>query len=237
MNIKLVSVVAGVAMLGGVSQASAAIIDATYTGTVSSGIDTLGLFGAAGANLAGSSWVVTYTYDTSLGYSKSSPYENYVYGGINYGNTSPVLSSMITINGVGKAVDASYYGYILGKETGSSNEQYHTVSSSEYLHNYIYNYNGTLPASITTPFTHTVDNNDTAYGTFGAGTEIIKANLASLTVSDHVVAAVPEPSTWAMMLLGFAGIGFVAYRRKSKPALMACVYRKPYPGLLNDRIG
>jgi hypothetical protein len=31
---------------------------------------------------------------------------------------------------------------------------------------------------------------------------------------------VPEPSTWAMMLLGFAGIGFMAYRRKSKPALM-----------------
>jgi hypothetical protein len=35
------------------------------------------------------------------------------------------------------------------------------------------------------------------------------------------VAAVPEPSTWAMMLLGFAGIGFMAYRRKPKPALMA----------------
>jgi hypothetical protein len=35
------------------------------------------------------------------------------------------------------------------------------------------------------------------------------------------VAAVPEPSTWAMMLLGFAGVGFMAYRRKSKPALMA----------------
>ena len=27
-------------------------------------------------------------------------------------------------------------------------------------------------------------------------------------------AAVPEPSTWAMMILGFAGVGFMAYRRK-----------------------
>jgi len=36
-----------------------------------------------------------------------------------------------------------------------------------------------------------------------------------------VAGAVPEPSTWAMMLLGFAGIGFMAYRRKSKPGLMA----------------
>ena len=35
------------------------------------------------------------------------------------------------------------------------------------------------------------------------------------------VAAVPESSTWAMMILGFAGVGFMAYRRKSKPALMA----------------
>jgi uncharacterized protein (TIGR03118 family) len=32
------------------------------------------------------------------------------------------------------------------------------------------------------------------------------------------IRAVPEPSTWAMLLLGFAGIGFMAYRRKSKPA-------------------
>jgi len=31
---------------------------------------------------------------------------------------------------------------------------------------------------------------------------------------DAHVGAVPEPSTWAMMILGFLGIGFVAYRRK-----------------------
>jgi hypothetical protein len=31
----------------------------------------------------------------------------------------------------------------------------------------------------------------------------------------NVTGAVPEPSTWAMMILGFAAIGFVAYRRKS----------------------
>jgi hypothetical protein len=31
---------------------------------------------------------------------------------------------------------------------------------------------------------------------------------------------VPEPSTWAMMLLGFAGIGFIAYRGKSKATLI-----------------
>jgi len=35
------------------------------------------------------------------------------------------------------------------------------------------------------------------------------------------VAGVPEPSTWAMMLLGFCGLGFLAHRRNSKPALSA----------------
>jgi hypothetical protein len=29
------------------------------------------------------------------------------------------------------------------------------------------------------------------------------------------VSAVPEPSTWAMMILGFAGVGFMAYRRRT----------------------
>ncbi|WP_083219116.1 PEPxxWA-CTERM sorting domain-containing protein [Bradyrhizobium icense] len=28
--------------------------------------------------------------------------------------------------------------------------------------------------------------------------------------------AVPEPATWAMMILGFAGVGFLAYRRKKQ---------------------
>jgi hypothetical protein len=42
--------------------------------------------------------------------------------------------------------------------------------------------------------------------------------FASVT---SVTASVPEPSTWAMMILGFAGVSFLAYRRKSKPALMA----------------
>jgi hypothetical protein len=40
-------------------------------------------------------------------------------------------------------------------------------------------------------------------------------------VTSGSITSVPEPSTWAMLLLGFAGIGFMAYRRKSNPALMA----------------
>jgi len=58
----------------------------------------------------------------------------------------------------------------------------------------------------------------------GINDDIYADNSGQLLVSvtaPTISAAVPEPSTWAMMLLGFAGIGFMAYRRKSKPALMA----------------
>jgi hypothetical protein len=45
--------------------------------------------------------------------------------------------------------------------------------------------------------------------------------IDNVTFNQPLTSAVPEPSTWAMMILGFAGVGFMAYRRKSKPALMA----------------
>jgi len=36
------------------------------------------------------------------------------------------------------------------------------------------------------------------------------------------ISAIPEPSTWAMMILGFVGVGFMAYRRRNQaPALAA----------------
>jgi hypothetical protein len=36
------------------------------------------------------------------------------------------------------------------------------------------------------------------------------------TLAIATVTAVPEPSTWAMMILGFMGVGFMAYRRKNR---------------------
>ncbi len=42
------------------------------------------------------------------------------------------------------------------------------------------------------------------------------ASNYSLTFSAGLANAVPEPSTWAMMLLGFAGVGFMGYRRSRK---------------------
>jgi len=57
-------------------------------------------------------------------------------------------------------------------------------------------------------------------GTFVLGNAICTAcsggneTKVNLTITE----AVPEPSTWAMLILGFIGIGFMAYRRKDSSA-------------------
>ena len=43
----------------------------------------------------------------------------------------------------------------------------------------------------------------------GVGTE----TGYDLSITEMPLSTVPEPATWAMMLLGFAGLGFAAYRR------------------------
>jgi hypothetical protein len=39
-------------------------------------------------------------------------------------------------------------------------------------------------------------------------------DVINFTLAESTVSPVPEPSTWAMMILGFVGVGFMAYRRK-----------------------
>jgi hypothetical protein len=53
-----------------------------------------------------------------------------------------------------------------------------------------------------------------------SGTIDGSAALGGPTTVDFT-AAVPEPTTWAMMILGFAGVGFMAYRRRNENALLS----------------
>jgi len=63
--------------------------------------------------------------------------------------------------------------------------------------------------------------NPNASGTYNIDLKLFSANNDLLGDVAIQVNAVPEPSTWAMLILGFAGIGFMAYRRKSRPAALA----------------
>jgi hypothetical protein len=52
---------------------------------------------------------------------------------------------------------------------------------------------------------------------FECGDNICEASrFASAGSAIGVVEAIPEPSTWAMLILGFAGLGFLSYRRRKR---------------------
>jgi hypothetical protein len=60
-------------------------------------------------------------------------------------------------------------------------------------------------------------------GFFGFNPAANDTYLITMTVDgvslSETVTAVPEPATWAMMILGFFGVGFMAYRRKGSASL------------------
>jgi hypothetical protein len=51
------------------------------------------------------------------------------------------------------------------------------------------------------------------------GTDVF--SLEEAVSLNNIVVGVPEPSTWAMMLLGFAGLGFAAYRKSRTKTTLA----------------
>ena len=61
--------------------------------------------------------------------------------------------------------------------------------------------------------------NGIGFGGFGLG--LADANQQYDYVGGGITLSVPEPSTWAMMVLGFAGLGFAGYRKQRKDVPVA----------------
>jgi hypothetical protein len=84
-------------------------------------------------------------------------------------------------------------------------------------------------------FSNTLSDGSNFFGFVGINGESIQSialafvggsgtlDLRQIRLDEAVTAAVPEPSTWAMMILGFAGVGFMAYRRKTSGTGMRLV--------------
>jgi hypothetical protein len=248
MNIRLLGVAAGALMMGFVSPAMADIVTVTYTGIVTYDYDTTAIFGnSAYLGYVGEAYQATYVFNTALGQSTSTVGSNQVQGGSINGYTSPLVSATVTVgtttvslSGGGVPIpNPIYNGQYLAAQndgTGPGNPSTLVVNADAYILNgghlqasidsQGYNYLNLYSASLTNSENYTTvpgSSTDgrvafTDYDT-GVSTAVL-ADFSNITVTD-AVAAVPEPSTWAMMILGFAGLGFMAYRRKSKPVLMA----------------
>jgi hypothetical protein len=136
----------------------------------------------------------------------------------------------VTVNGVTISIDPSYYSQIYGSQNGITGEQYHIVMSDDgTTHSsslaYISGNDPSIPSSITGPLILTPL---TQYTTFAeyyqSSNDVVSADIqaavTSLTVRPEI-AAVPEPSTWAMMIMGFFGVALMTYRQRKNTTLCA----------------
>jgi PEP-CTERM motif len=240
MKLKLLGGVAAIAMFAGISNASADIITVTWSGEVQTAVgypagssvtDTNGYFGTAGASLAGQAFTATFVFDSSTSGAVST--STTIAGGSQLDGTrlpavpSPLVSAALSINGNSVSFNGQYQNEVF---TSSKTGQFQTDtwdSTGNSATNYLTLEFLAQPSGPVAGFPTTLLGNYTY--TPGSGVivgpasifvrdgERLQLDALSVTVSDtSSVAAVPEPSTWAMMVLGFGGLGFLSYRRTQR---------------------
>jgi hypothetical protein len=215
---------------------AANIVTATYTGTITAGTGCPSA--DACTQLDGSSFKLVFNYDpTTAGFQQNTPNFSHAFGGGSLG-TVPIISESFSING-GTALNFFNFDtgaiFSFGDEFESSlgHSSSFLISTpqlffSEKADAQIFSMSKTsIPLSLTSPFTYTVQAGDTSSGSFRYQTtdfngffQLVFADLSpttlTVTVAESSIASVPEPSTWEMMILGFAGVGFMAYRRRNR---------------------
>jgi hypothetical protein len=217
------ALVASTALVSLSTTASADIINVTFGGTVS-GADGQHFFGAQTTYTAESNtaYVATFVVDTNLAGAipdSDGTGRLGIFGGTTFGVPNPVLSASLTINNITYVLPINpgfllsehyvatfgefYSSGVVGTEDGGFVIQYSTAATDT-----------PTITSLNTPFSYVGSYTSSGVFTIGGDSLNFNTNAAS-------VAAVPEPSTWAMLILGFCGLGFTAHRRKDKLALRA----------------
>jgi hypothetical protein len=218
-DVKLWNFIAGAAMTLGVSAASPPTANATDLV-----VDEFGAFGTPGANLAGAKFTAVYTMHLPQDWEliTASPVQSF-----DIGNET---NAVITIRRVGQYVDGTFDGSstasfsFLGgqfsgisfdlQEEGFVNPPGYPPGWFPFLKTGVSS--GGNPG-MTWDFIHTlhhvVNNGDVASGEFLY--QAIDQNnngkylseVLSLSPESFTIEGVPEPATWAMMLVGFYSLG------------------------------
>ncbi len=222
---KFLALVAAVALMMNASVASATIVTVTFVGRVNNVVyNTDNVFGSPAY---GDAIVAQQVFDTSkAAQTVAEPGLNQIFGGSVYGGPSGfVVSNLITIGSFTMSLNDPS-GMLIASGFPSPTETVYGVftrsgETQTFINIGIEHPTDPLPLSPTTPFSVNLENNFDSYIRLwrfdfsGPQYDVIFGSLDSVTVSSS---AVPEPSTWAMMLLGFAGLGYAGYRRATLAA-------------------
>ena len=215
----------GACLVWGVPAASAAVVTLTFTGTVATGVDAAGLFGLKGGNLAGLGYVAAYRYDTNRGAGTFTPTDNQLLGGSFYGLQTPSLGATFSIGGRSIAIAGLYFASFSGSTGPSASELSANVTDGDsqtytQLFNDVYSDSPAVPPYLDRSFTYDVGSSDQPLGLFRVrrnGAFDVSAEL----LPSRIVESVPEPSTWAMMIVGALGLGWSAVRVRRRNAAAA----------------
>ena len=204
---KLLSVLA---LIGSAGPVSAANFLVTFTGTISSGYDGLGAFGAPAADLAGLSYtsVFAVTLPTPGAFHEEDEFHSVTYGGSSSGTPSPV-SGKLTINGFSQTFSGNTYGHVkvydgLGEFPGGYDGIFlHAEQDTlSYVADSTYSFVNSLPDSEDYPVTYDTQPGDIFNGSFvldtGTGYSQGYFSPQRVTVALAATASLPEASTWAM---------------------------------------
>jgi PEP-CTERM motif len=105
-----------------------------------------------------------------------------------------------------------------GLEDGASSISLGSTGADFYLHIFTFSTDATYGQIGYSPNSGGEDNTSYFYTpALGDGLPA-PGVVGSVTVFPAPPPSVPEPSTWAMLMLGFASLGFLAYRNRGTPA-------------------
>jgi hypothetical protein len=216
--------------LGAMSgQAQADIYHFTQTGTIESGFDTRGIFGADGADLSGRTYSATLTFDPSLLEFiplSGPPFDNHLYIGAS-GIFEVKIDDVSYSFAAGGPYQFSYssaeaypgvtngWTYVVGGSLNGSGGNVNLAIASAT------NFIGSLGL---TPYAYALTDQDMTF--MGSGSNVwdggdfqlaFRPATVALTSEPGTLAppaAVPEPASWALMIVGFGGAGAMLRGRR-----------------------
>jgi len=228
MNIKTLAIAAAMTLTS--FAANAATLKVVYTGTVTSSyVDGQDLFGVGSFGsdvMNGLAFTATYIYDTDIGYAQGSATSPQLYG---YGATSPVLSAVLTINGVSVGSNTPSYGtvYRQGGHAGDTTDVVTQFQKDEisyyapgtYFHLYMgglvsdddltLDLDGSFDAASTGSYS-----NFQMYSYDPASYTYPYSLRASFDTTNVTVSAVPIPASLPLLAAALGGFGIITRRRK-----------------------